>query len=198
MRLGAIPPVTAGALLVWLSAPAYAQCNQGMAGSFGEALMRRLSGQAECSTARQPAQVRSQPGQQQAGAPAAHVAGRISDDFYGGTAAAISKYTAWRTATIYIYSIGFEDGKYRTSWNETATPAAEAERQRQQRMNTNFSWNDWNQSLANRDTGKWTIICLFDASAGPALSGLPEGTARTAQVKIMSANGQRLVFECRL
>ncbi len=179
---------------VVLVAPAAAQ-NESMPGSFGEALAHAFLGTP--GTAQRAKQPDNEPQIQVA---SAGLGRNLSDEFYVSQAAAINKYSSWRSAPITFRTVSFQNGSYLVSWQETPDTFQAEHRERLKRADSGQGgWASWNALSANSPyENLWTITCVLPAGAGTALSGVRPGTTRMGEVKIKSASGHQLVFDCRL
>lgn len=179
---------------VVLVAPAAAQ-NGAMPGSFGETLARAFLGTP--GTAQRAKQPDSEPQIQVA---SAGLGRNLSDEFYVSQTAAIAKYSSWRSAPITFRTVSFQNGSYLVSWQETPDTFQAEHRERLKRADQGQGgWASWNALSANSPYDNlWTITCLFPANAGSALSGVRQSVTRIGEVKIKSASGHQLVFDCRL
>ena len=61
----------------------------------------------------------------------------------------------------------------------------------------NYWGNFIDQSRENSISSSWNLTCLFPVSEGERLSQIPQGGSGLVQLKIVSANDDRLVFDCK-
>lgn len=179
---------------VVLMAPAAAQDGT-MPGSFGEALAHAFLGTP--GTAQRAKQPDNEPQIQVA---SAGLGRNLSDEFYVSQAAAINKYSSWRSVPITFSTVSFQNGSYLVSWQETPDTFQAEHRERLKRADQGQGgWASWNALSRNSPYDNlWTITCLFPANSGNALSGVRSGAVVSGEVKIKSASGHQLVFDCRL
>jgi hypothetical protein len=126
----------------------------------------------------------------------------ISESFAQNVAAGVAKYASWRAiAVTFNNNMSFDRGYYHLVWSETPSSIVAAQEVRNARMNSNFSWRDWNASILNgpnNPDNRWQIECIFPASDGPRLSAISKGALQTVQAKINSTNGHAIALDCHL
>ncbi len=122
----------------------------------------------------------------------------VSDDFSQNPVAAIQAYSSWHVALIPFFGVSFQNGTYIVSWNETPKAVVADQNARNARLNGGqFSWNDWlASSRVGTGQSTYTITCLFPASAGKRIARILLKSTQTAMLKIRSADGASLVFDC--
>jgi len=188
-------------------AAAAAQSTESMPGSFGEALAHALFGTpGSAQRVKQPDQTPSEVSRPEQGAviPVAASAAKhkLSDEFYVSQTTAIAKYNSWQTAAITFQTVAFQNGSFLVSWQETPDTYQAEQNARLKRMDSGqggwASWNALGNPANNPYENIWTITCIFPANAGKALSAIQSGAARFGQIKIKSATGHQLIFDCHL
>lgn len=123
----------------------------------------------------------------------------LSDEFYSEKIAAITKYSDWKTAPFIFQEVSFVDSTFRVSYSEVPTSIQYRIKDRQAKMNKkkNYWGNFIDQSRENSISSSWNLTCLFPVSEGERLSQIPQGGSGLVQLKIVSANDDRLVFDCK-